>query len=79
MLIGYDRAVAALKSGDTLFVTMPDPANPQDRKRYTLARGGVSVRATTFRKLFDDLAPVGDGLFGADITQSYRWAGGDEQ
>ena len=75
MAIHYAKAVEAMKSGDRLAVQHPNPMRPDEKVRYFLVTAGKGVTAVAFRKLYPNLRPASDGLFGADMPQSYEWAG----
>ncbi|GLT08011.1 hypothetical protein GCM10007928_02420 [Sulfitobacter porphyrae] len=71
-MVNFDLALSALRSGDRIMVTLKDPTKESDRTRYNLLGGGA-LSAATFRKLSDQLEPVGDGLFPEDApSQTYR-------
>lgn len=74
--VGYDVALAALAAGDRVMVTHPDPMKATDKASYALVRGGVSLTATTFRKLADRLEPVREEALFQDEApaQTYRLA-----
>jgi hypothetical protein len=71
----YAKAVEAMKAGDTLAVHNPNPMKPDDVTRYFLVARGENVTAVAFRKMYPSLRPVADGLFGAEMPQTYEWAG----
>ncbi|PWE26703.1 hypothetical protein C4N9_20805 [Pararhodobacter marinus] len=73
MPLSYAKAVDALKGGDRIFVTNPDPMKSDDRQRFQLIAAGKSITRTQFLKLTDNLEPIPDGLFGAETAQTYRW------
>lgn len=70
MPVKFEVARSAMMAGDRLMVTHPDQNRPNDRTRYHLIGLGRSLTAAGFRKLADDLVPVGDGLL-PEITQTY--------
>lgn len=59
--------------GDRLMVTHPDPNKAAERTIYALASSGKTVSLPAYRKLAPNLAAVPDGLFGADMSQTYCW------
>lgn len=73
MAIGYKQAVAAMRAGDFLMVTHGDPRKPDEATVYGLVNCGKRVDARAYRKMQGNLAAHGDGLFGAEISQTYRW------
>lgn len=77
MAIGYQQAVNALRGGDRLMVTHPDPSKASEKTVYALVRSGRTVSLPAYRKLVDNLAPVPDGLFGTDMSQTFEWRGND--
>lgn len=75
MAIHYAKAVEAMKSGDRLAVQYPSAMKPDEVTRYFLVRAGKGVTSVAFRKMYPNLRPVADGLFGTEMPQSYEWAG----
>ena len=73
MAIGYEKAADALRGGDRLMVTHPNPNKFSEKTVYALVSTGKSVILPAYRKLVPNLAPVADGLFGADMSQTYAW------
>ncbi|MGA0540709.1 hypothetical protein [Neotabrizicola sp. VNH66] len=71
----YASAVAALKSGDRIMVTNPDPSKAGDIRRFHLIGAGGGLTSATFAKLVPDLVPVGDGLFADEPSQTFVWGG----
>ncbi|MGS4945565.1 hypothetical protein ACVDG3_08805 [Meridianimarinicoccus sp. RP-17] len=68
----YTAAVEALKAGDRLRVTLPNPERANDPGEFYLERGGP-VTAATFRRLVPNLHPQADGLFADGPSQTYTW------
>ncbi len=66
MALHYSAALQALREGDAILQSNPDPMKPDDRPRYALVRGGKAVDRRAFRRLLPDLAPRMDGLFEGD-------------
>lgn len=73
MALSYQKAREALDAGDRLMVTHPDPNKATDRTIYALVSSGKTISAPAYRKLYDNLAPMADGLFGTAISQTYSW------
>lgn len=69
----YAEAVSALRAGDRVMVTLPDPTRATDVPRYHLVDGGGRVTKSAWQKLLPDLVPVRDGLFLDGLSQTYRW------
>lgn len=73
MAIGYQAAIAALRGGDCVMVTNPDPTKPGETTVHALRRSGKRIAGPTYRKLVPNLTPVADGLFGTDMAQTFTW------
>lgn len=75
MVLHYAKAVEAMRAGDRLAVHHPDPMKPAEVTRYWLVGAGKAVSSVAHRKMLegDHLVPVGDGLFGAEISQTFEW------
>lgn len=67
------KIMEALRRGDRIMVTNPDPMKAEDRIRYSMVSGAGSVRAATFRKILPDLKPQPDGLL-PEVSQCFGLA-----
>jgi hypothetical protein len=67
----------ALRDGERVLVTHPDAFKAGEKASCTLTPSGRTVGVRCFRAILEDLRPVGDGLFGAEISQSYELVGGE--
>ena len=63
--------IMAMRSPDRIMVTLPRN-DVNDIKRFHLLGLGKEVTSRTFISIFDNLQPIGDGLF-EDISQTYGW------
>lgn len=73
--VTYSRAVQALKDGDRLMVTNPDPSKKGDIRRFHLIGLGGGLSSRTFERIRGDLTPLGDGLFPNEPSQTFGWGG----
>jgi len=73
MAIGYQKAVDALRGGDCVMITNPDPTKPGETPVYALRNSGRRIAGPAYRKLIPNLAPAADGLFGTDMAQTFSW------
>lgn len=71
--VGLSIAVAALQGGDRVMVTHPDPLKVTDKTTYSLVLAGRAISIRTFRCLAENLTPIPDGLFGAEMSQTFKW------
>lgn len=53
----------ALRAGDRVMVTHPDPLRATDDVRYSLVQRGRAIGKRTWAELQPDLVPINDGLF----------------
>lgn len=67
----YQEVVAALRSGDRIMVTHPDPFKVSEKTIYSLVQSGRPVGKRTWQRLVDDLEAVPDGLFADGAGQTY--------
>lgn len=73
MALGFAATSAALRGGDRLMVTHPNPLKPDERITYGLVTAGQRVSIHAYRSLVrgQHLAPCGDGLLGD--SQTFEW------
>lgn len=68
----HEQTLEALRGGDLLFITLPNPEKKSDRIAFGLVRRGAPVGKRVYDKIKDDLLPIQDGLFGDETSQSFR-------
>lgn len=75
MALGFIETADALRGGDRLMVTRPDPLKPDDRPLYALVSSGRTVNSRAFWNLIksQNLVAIPDGLFGTDMSQTFAW------
>lgn len=73
MPLGYKKAVEELRGGARLMITHPDLRRPDSKPIYGLLPSGRQVSEAAFRKMKPLLHPCADGLFGAEISQTFEW------
>lgn len=74
MALHYKAAFEAVKRGDRVMVTHPRPETTE-KTSFGLVECGKPITAVAFRRMRENLKPVPDGLFGADMSQTYAWDG----
>ena len=74
MAVHYKKALDAMQAGDRLMFTHADPRRESDKSFYSLIPSGKTVHPLAVRKMRekDQLSPIADGLFGADLSQTFE-------
>lgn len=73
MALNYNAAAQALRGGDRLMITHPDPNLATGKTVYGLVGSGKTISATAYRKLRPNLRAARDGLFGEEMSQTFEW------
>lgn len=73
MALGYKKTLEQLEGGERLMYTHRDPMKESDKSFYSLVPSGKTVHPVAVRKLREGnrLVAVPDGLFGADMSQTF--------
>ena len=71
MALAFRAATLAMGGGERLMITLPDPTKPAEATIYGLMPSGRRISAAAFVRLRPHLVAQSDGLFGADLSQTY--------
>jgi hypothetical protein len=73
MVVHYQKAIEALSAGERLMFTHKNPNKESEKSFYSLIPSGKTVSARAVMKLRDSglIAPIPDGLFGDEMSQTF--------
>lgn len=70
-VLGIEAAFSALKSGEIVMVTHPVPDKVDRDIIYALHPSGKQMGKRAIAVICPMLEPIGDGLFGDEISQTF--------